>query len=298
MGLSEFLRKTFVSQTSRAREAGQAVIEYLLVLIVTLSLILGLMYQFNDAFKQFLDTYFGDYIACLLETGELPSLGGQGPNQSECRSPFGDFDVQAGKSLDPGAGEGGGGSSSSGSSDSGSGGDGESSSGSRSRNLSPSRVSRSGGSANGEFSGSANSRSGSPSRQRMSSQSDSSSKSGFESNSSEGSLRGRGGRTIRRKKVIYLGESYLSEKEKKKRGSSTLGKAQKAKKGGGPSGLRKPTFALEVPKAKNINQDEMSTGFNFATLIKFMLIAGILIAIFLFLGGQAMQIKKSWEKSE
>lgn len=65
-----------------SKESGQAVIEYILVLIVVVSILLGVMWQFNDGFRKFTNSYFGDYLACLLELGELPALGG--PTSGQC----------------------------------------------------------------------------------------------------------------------------------------------------------------------------------------------------------------------
>ncbi len=304
MGLSEFLRKTFVSQTSRAKEAGQAVIEYLLVMVITLAIILGLMYQFNDAFKQFLDTYFGDYIACLLETGELPSLGGNGPNQSQCVSPYGDYNLSAGASqYDTNSGSSGsGGGSSRSSSEGDGGGDGSSSgggSGSRSnRSLRRSNVSSTGGAANSETLGNSKARNGRPSSVKQSQSQNQTKQNGFESDSSEGSFGGGRGRTRRRKRIIYLGDNYTNKDAKEKGSPAVVGKSSSKKKKGGKGDLRKPSFALDVPESKKMGADDKKPGFQFGILIKILLIAGIVIAIFLLLGGQALQIKKSWQKSE
>jgi hypothetical protein len=58
-------------------DAGQAVIEYILILTVMVGVILGGLYQLNTSFRAWADSYFGDYLACLLESGELPALGGR-----------------------------------------------------------------------------------------------------------------------------------------------------------------------------------------------------------------------------
>ena len=57
-------------------QKGQASVEYLLMLFITLVVGGGLMYQFHAGFGQYIDDFFGGYIACLVETGELPPLGG------------------------------------------------------------------------------------------------------------------------------------------------------------------------------------------------------------------------------
>lgn len=93
-------------------QSGQAVVEYLLILVVSVAVILGGLYQFNKAFQVWADSYFGDYLACLLETGELPGLGGPDPN-SVCQSQFKPFSIADGTALSgPGIGEDGAGSGS------------------------------------------------------------------------------------------------------------------------------------------------------------------------------------------
>ncbi len=302
MGLSEFLKKTLKDSKSNASQAGQAVLEYILVLVVTVSIILGTLYQFSDAFKEFLDGYFGDYIACLLETGELPSLGGQGPNQSECVMP--NFSLDAGDALQ---------SSSDGSSDSGSRGGRSSSnrnssttgsedsssdsSGRNTRSARPSRFTGSGGASNGESVG-GSSASMRPSSIRKRADAQGNSSSGFEAGASEGSVGGRRGNRRSRKRVVYLGESYLDNDAKKKKESAVIGKASKSKKSSEVKNLRNPKFKLDLPEERVVASEADLSGFSFGALIKMMLILGIIIAIFIFLGGQALQIKKSWQKSE
>lgn len=79
-------------------DSGQAVIEYLLILVVTVGITLGVVLQFNKAFQTFADNYFGNYLACLLETGELPSLGLDGPdNVGICNEEFQAFSFTAGR---------------------------------------------------------------------------------------------------------------------------------------------------------------------------------------------------------
>lgn len=310
MALSELLLKIFAQPRSKARQSGQAVLEYILVLIITVFLILGVMYQFNDAFKNFLDSYFGDYIACLLETGELPSLGGDGPTSAECSSPFVNFNLASGASLN-GSGSGGGdgsgsGSSSGSNSKSGSGtsdGGNRKSRGSSSRAGSRSRppsLRSSGGSGNAEGVRGRNSR-GQVSRIKKTISQGSAGKPknvGFGQASSSGGRLGRRGRIIRKRRIIYLGESYLSEDAKKKKKNTAFPKGKLNKKGESINTLRQPRFNLKVPEDRAVASAEDNSGFNFGAFIKFLLIGGILIAIFIFLGGQAVQIKKSWQKAD
>jgi hypothetical protein len=55
--------------------SGQAMVEYTLMLIVSVAFIIGLGTQLFKPMQTFLKAYMGDYVSCLMETGELPSLG-------------------------------------------------------------------------------------------------------------------------------------------------------------------------------------------------------------------------------
>ncbi len=306
MYLSEGFKKIFAQLRSKAGQSGQAVLEYILVLVITVSIILGIMHQFSDAFGGFLDKYFGDYIACLLETGELPALGGSGASEALCQSPMQDFDISAGKALvqsgnngSGSSGDGGGSGNDTSSSGSDSGGSDSDSSGSNNRNLRPNRVGNGAGSSNADGL-SANAQKGRPGqfKQKLNSGGPGQNKNknvGF--GESGGQIGGPGGKTFRSKRIIILGESYLSDDEKKKKKMASSSET-KEKKGSNSDVLRTPVQKLEIKKSRHITSEDNSKGFNFGFFIKFLLIAGIIIAIVIFLGGQGLQIKKSWQKSE
>lgn len=78
-------------------ERGQALVEYILILVVSVALILGLMFEFNTAFKAWANNYFGDYLTCLLETGELPSIGGSPGDSGVCNQFFATFSLKNGR---------------------------------------------------------------------------------------------------------------------------------------------------------------------------------------------------------
>lgn len=59
-----------------SNENGQAIVEYTLILLVSVSLVLALSMQIFQPLQSFLKDYMGEYTSCLLETGELPSFGG------------------------------------------------------------------------------------------------------------------------------------------------------------------------------------------------------------------------------
>ena len=62
--------------------------------------------------------------------------------------------------------------------------------------------------------------------------------------------------------------------------------------------LRKAKFNITPPEPKGPKSTVDIGGFSFGKILKFLIIAGIIIAIIVFLGGQALQIKKSWQKGE
>jgi hypothetical protein len=75
MGLNQTAKKKL-----KSLESGQALIEYVALLFVGTLMVLGLVYQFNDAFRQYLDAWFGSddggYLFCLIQNGYLPGESG------------------------------------------------------------------------------------------------------------------------------------------------------------------------------------------------------------------------------
>ncbi len=71
---------------------GQAALEYLLLIVISLGVIGGGLYQFNSAFRDYAQQLFGQegYFACLIEEGLLP-----GDESPECLSPS--FDLNSAK---------------------------------------------------------------------------------------------------------------------------------------------------------------------------------------------------------
>ncbi|HEY8269800.1 MAG TPA: hypothetical protein VIG33_02860 [Pseudobdellovibrionaceae bacterium] len=74
MALLDLVQKS-KKQSSLLSHHGQAVVEYVLMLVVSVAMVMALGYQIFKPFQAFLKSYMGDYIQCLLETGELPALG-------------------------------------------------------------------------------------------------------------------------------------------------------------------------------------------------------------------------------
>lgn len=87
-------------------------------MVVVFSILFGSLYQFNDAFEKFTRNYFGEYLQCLIESGELPALGYQG-EEGICETEFQAFSLANGRPpVDQGGSGVGGGSGASGSSNS------------------------------------------------------------------------------------------------------------------------------------------------------------------------------------
>ena len=95
------------SKSVLKNQKGQGTTEYILILVVVVAIALGMIYQFNDAFRNWMDGYFGEYLACLIETGELPAIGGTGGAPGSCEAQFEPFSLAAGRpALGDGVGEG------------------------------------------------------------------------------------------------------------------------------------------------------------------------------------------------
>ena len=287
MNPSEFFQKIF--SRLKSKSSGQAVLEYLLVLFVTVAIILGLLYQFNSGFKVFLDNFFGDYIACLLETGELPSLGAQGPGPKECSPPQFSFNAESSTGTSPGDSGSGGpsGPSAQGSSNGGSQGKGGSNSPSSTASRPPAtsrpllNISRGTPNAERGFNRS-NLR---PSRQTLKTKTE-------DSNSDFSTLSGR--TIIRKRRFIskgFINPSFHGKNEKARIMQSASPKSPVTL-------LRKPVFVIQNPKGRLPSSTGEKTGFSWQMYLKFIIIAIIFIIILIFMGRQALSIKKSWEKSE
>jgi hypothetical protein len=87
--------------------SGQATVEYVLILVVTVTILLALISQVFSPMKVFLQSYMGDYVQCLLETGELPALNGESRIQDadSCESKFKPGSLKDGRPRMAGEGE-------------------------------------------------------------------------------------------------------------------------------------------------------------------------------------------------
>ncbi|WP_291516141.1 hypothetical protein [Bdellovibrio sp. ArHS] len=279
--------------TSRlGNNQGQAVIEYVLMLVITVSLILMLANQIFKPFGQFVDNYMGKYVACLLEYGELPSLGSDTPSVV-------DEDSECDKKFQPGT-------LSGGRPPNGNGSDGSSGSNSANKNSSSGSSSDgSSGGSGGTYAGSASRRGGSSYMGRGRRPS-----SGVETGGNSAQAGGKvveialdnggnggffrssnGGRYIApQRKRMSVGISGLTETERKKLEKKADGTGGRIVTGESFNPPPKKTL-VKKPEVKTAVQEEapMTIG-NF---IRYLFIAALVIALVIFIGGQALQMSKS-----
>lgn len=253
---------------------GQALVEYLLMIIVAVALIGGAVYQFNDAFRKYLQSYFGEYLACLLETGELPRLGYE-ESESICDDSFEPFDLAQGRPLKGGAAGAG---------------DGKGEGREQPNNAA---VGGESGSTGGSARGGANfQRASDYERNQMDAEEEqrkgaSGKGLGF---MDVGGARGSTSLSWGRNYSMVdekLSTAYLKQKkpkESKKEQSADLESETRARK------------VVKVPLGKEKKEEVVEEDpFDLGNLFRYLIIAAIVLAIIIFLGGQALQISKSWE---
>ncbi len=286
-------------------QSGQATIEYMLGLCITVMLILTFMYQFSTAFRSYANNYFGEYVACLLETGELPGVSG-----GNCAASWKAFNLADGKTASGGSALGSTGSSSGNGSGSSSGSksgssnsknaksknaksSSDSSSGSSSKAASNSETGQNGGGGGSEHS--SNHR-----HQRSTSVTNpnpSSSQAGREGLTplgpvSNSSLRDSSGGSKRTQLSRDFGYAGQQEDENREAGRPTTKAVAKDE-----SGSLKPQKVAEAPaRAPASKSTDSDGGFSIGNFIRIILIAGILILIFILFGSQLLAISKGGEK--
>lgn len=274
---------------------GQALIEYVLMLIISVSLVLLLMNSIFKPFGDFINNYMGKYTACLLEYGELPSFGTQNPSaveeDSECNKKFSEASLAGGR---PPVNSGKNGDDSSGKSKS---------QGGNSDNSSSDSSSGSGGST---YAGSSSRRGGSYINQRRRPSSgiegdsraangkiveialDSGANGGFFRSSNNSSRYIGPGR-----KINSIGITGLTDEEKKKLAKKADGVSKTIVTGDGIAQPPKKTI-VKKPEAKAVIEEEKPL--TIGNFIRYLFIACLIIALVIFIGGQALQMSKSLEK--
>lgn len=266
-------------------QSGQAVVEYILLVAIAVMLILGLAQQFYKPFGNWMNDYMGQYLECLLDRGELPTLSGGAPEGGECASRFEPFTPTGGRRpIDPNGRPKPGdddprsttSASASSSSGSGSSGGGASSS-SRSRSRSFTTGKGGGADAGGSETG----------ENQFTEKLPESNYFRFRNNRSSASQsnesRQQSGQTF----------SVPLKNPRAKAGSDKTIRVQSDL----DSSESRPNKKFVVtPTPRKIANDEKEFEWSFGQYFKMALIILIIIAIVLFLGGQILQITKSMEK--
>lgn len=274
--------ESLTPQKTFQNNAGQAMLEYILILVVTVTLLLSLMTQIFKPLQSFLKAYMGDYIQCILETGELPALGGETRITDEsdgCNARFEAATLAAGRPPR----------------------DSERSSAAAASGRDSRRERSSGGGAGGGSTVGRSSNFGSSRPPRSAS-----------------SERGGAGST----KVVEIslgstGEAGFFKKPTSSAYSNNSAQQPKTvvvygvsnsddykEKPSGPSAPRVVAGGLTPEAAKKIpvkpppkpGVEEEAAPWSFGEYLRYFLIALILIAFILLIGGQAFRLAKSWEK--
>lgn len=288
-------------QKRSSLESGQAIIEYVLVLVMTIGLVLLFSFAFVRPVKDFLNSYLGDYTKCLLQTGELPKLGDEDQSsEGQCSSYLnasrknlqdaaknnsnGNLGLNGGGKNGNGNGNGNGdgsaqgGDSADGSKDSNRGGKNKAANALRMRTTfgpSPTGVGENNAPNTIELGKISEGTNG---------------KNSF----FKGGSFGQNIIYIQRQSNFAVKWDQISEKDKKKL-KKKEGKYQVLTKNEGVSSETKKKFIVNPPKAKEVVEVEKSS-FSFSGLFKWFIIIIIILAIIIFVGSQIMQISNSWEK--
>jgi hypothetical protein len=280
-------------------ESGQGALEYILLLLIAVIIIGSAIFQFSTAFRSYANNYFGEYIACLLETGELP-----GQTAGQCTDGWKDFKLADGKTAIGGFGGGGNGGNGGSGSGGGSKGDTSNSPGGKkgSGSSKPSSSSSSKGSGEtvgvsaGESGSSGRTKAGTRKTTSVASASSQDSGAGRERLKAVGSVStsgtddpgGRGKRTSLSSSFGYAGQKEENDRALERPVSQKVGEDD--------SGRLKPKSVAQQMNRAPAATDDSGSEFTIGNFIRILLIAGILIAIFILFGGQLLAISKGGEK--
>lgn len=287
--------------------------EYILLLVISVGLIMGASKAFKGL-NSFMDSYIGDYTICLMEYGELPTLGVQEISQKThvgapgCDQKFASFTLSSGRPPTGGSGLGSRG-----------GGGGKSGTGGSNKNSSSSA-----NKASNEDDSNADDGSGKRRGPRSSGGASAYAKGQINRSNDLGTADGPSGAGNKKSKIL---EEDEGEENRRRRGSnsntSAFAKSRvkyKAIRGalaeeikkrspklprepartivavssqtGNKFGPYKKTFTPPEPKKIEVSQDDGS-GFSFGNILRWLIIGGMIIALIVFFGGQIMNYSNS-----
>lgn len=265
-------------------QSGQALVEYVLLLVIAIALVLGLANQFYKPLGSWVENQMGPYLECLLDIGELPALGGEA--MGECAESYRAF---AGKGGTAGSGGANGKNAKNGNS-------------SESQNKKDEADKKSSSAAGSEGSGGAGGRKrglnagghrgadggkGTGSSEVMTEKLAESKFYKFRSNSSSSVQSQQQSLTSEQVGTVPIERLRASKKENASYKAGILDQSE---------GEGKPQRMIIKPSERKIAADEVTEPWSFGKYLKFALILIIIVAIVLFLAGQVSQISKSMEK--
>ncbi len=265
-------------------QKGQGAVEYILLLVVVVMVICGFLWQFNDAFGKWGKNYFGNYIACLLEYGELPSLGG-GAQIEGCDSAFTPYSITDGRNpMGPQVGdakpdE----STKSGNGENGGEGRTTSDSFGSGKNIFGNRSNIRGGNSAASLRGG---------RFEAAGGDDSEQSDDLFGDRRSGRMTADGPResVVRPRQIYYSLAGVAEEKKKEEKKKPTVAQDTDS------NNMRPARLTVRERSVRNTAAVEDS-GFDLGVggFIRFLFITGIIIAIIILLGSQALQISKEWD---
>lgn len=91
--MRKYLKRFFLlfsrSSALKLSQKGQGTVEVILILVVSIAIVLALGVVYAKPMRGFINAYLGGYFQCLLQTGELPNLGADDSNSNsagECKA--------------------------------------------------------------------------------------------------------------------------------------------------------------------------------------------------------------------
>ncbi|WII72765.1 hypothetical protein QJS83_02635 [Bdellovibrio sp. 22V] len=260
------------------------------MLVITVSLVLALISQIFTPMQTFLKSYMGDYVQCLLEMGELPTLGGEDTAVADegCNARFAAATVGNGRPPIN-----------------------NSNTNTTPPQTNPPPPANSSSSSSSSYGGSSGTYAGSASRGgsryfRNNRRPSSGVETGngragktieiaLEGGGSGDFFKGSNGATYvgARRKITSVAITGLTEAEKKKLEKKAEGTAKILNAG---EGFAPPPKKMTVKKPEPKTVIEEEAPMTIGNFIRYLFIAAIVIALVIFIGGQALQMSKSFEK--
>ncbi len=267
--------------------AGQAVLEYILMVVVGVTLVVSLSVAIFQPLGQFVDNLNREYIKCLLETGELPQLSSEDQNVvcfDEIPS-FVALDAEGNPLAPGGAGQGGGNQRA----ESAANRDGQTTESNGGRTV---RSNYRGGGRRSSNSSRAGSERGASKTTVIAVNQEFEEGGGFFSSQS-GSGRG----SARRKKTRKVALSSLTEYDRQKvERSLEKSKSTPVSSDEGITQARKKKVLVKPPSEKKVLA-EISVPVGYGHYLKIFIIIILILFIIIVFGSQAYQMSKNWGNS-